>query len=212
MARKKRVYTPMQTAYRKQIARLRKYERQILKEGGTLPEVHQYTDMPKRVTKQMVAKLKAIKPKSIRKKAEFLEDGETIDWFEKQRRKKERQEKQDIIVDFVPEGEKVASIMTQIRMAIDNFWDQVNSMPKGVDEVFRGWFASLLFQLGNVAVGYYLLTMSPDLAEKWQSTGYDYKQAMSLIESELYSVLDSKEYATVMEMLDRGAADAWEDV
>lgn len=203
MARRKK-YTPLQREYRKQIARLRRYENQILKMGGALQYRHEYADMPKRVTKQAIAKLKKIKPKDIRKSAEFFIDDEKYDFYEYNRVKQQTE------APF-SSGETI-DFDTEVNMVIDNFWDQINSLPKGIDEVFRNWFARLIYMNGKRAIGYYLINMSPDLAERWMSTGYDYEATMILIESEIYNVLNSDEYKRVMEMLDKGAAEMWEDM
>lgn len=203
MARRKK-YTPLQREYRKQIARLRRYENQILKMGGALQYRHEYADMPKRVTKQSIAKLKKIKPKNIRESAEFFIDDEKYDFYEYNRIKQQTEEQ-------FSSGETI-DFDTEVNMVIDNFWDQINSLPKGIDEVFQSWFARLIYTNGKREIGYYLINMSPDLAERWMSTGYDYEATMILIESEIYNVLNSDEYKQAMEMLDKGAAEMWEDM
>lgn len=204
MAKRRKKLTPLQLEYRKQVYRLRREENRLLKMGASLPS-RTSLELPKRVTKQAIQRLKSVKPKSIRKKAEFTTRKGEVVTYEKwiEILKKEKEER----FDADPEP---IDWETEANILIDNFWDQINSLPKGIAGVFGVWFMQVIYEHGKFAIAYWLKSMSPDLAEKWQSTGYDYKATMSLMDTEILNVLGSDDYKRAMEYMDRSDYAEWD--
>lgn len=188
MARKKRL-TPNQKEFYKQIKRLQRYEHQIMKQGGILLQEFGKTPLPKRVTKKYIAKLKSIKPTTLKKQAQIEVGNEIWDYYEWEKKGKPK--------EVEKEEEQTIRTKEMCEAAIENMYDQFTQFPKGIASSFGAWLMDLVFKYGSYKIGWSLIEMPIDVVSVMQVTGFDYKQAILLMETQVLNNLppDQREAA-----------------
>lgn len=188
MARKKRL-TPNQQEFYKQIKRLRRYEHQIMSQGGMLLQEFGKTLLPKRVTKKYLAKLKSIKPTTLKKQAQIEVGNEIWDYYEWEKKGKPK--------EVEKEEEQPIRTKEMYEAAIENMYDQFTQTPKGIANALGSWLMSLVFEHGAYKIGSALLSAPIDVVAVLQNVGYDYKQAIILMETTIFNNLppDQREAA-----------------
>lgn len=188
MARKKRL-TPNQKEFYKQIKRLQRYEHQIMKQGGILLQEFGKTPLPKRVTKKYLAKLKSIKPTTLKKQAQIEVGNEIWDYYEWEKKGKPKFDGY--------EGKQPIRTKEMYEAAIENMYDQFLQLPNGIATALGSWLMSLVFEHGAYKIGNALLSAPIDVVAVMQSVGYDYHQAIILMETTIFNNLpqDQREEA-----------------
>ena len=178
MAKRKKL-TPNQQEYRKQITRLNRAIRRIEKAGYVFQEDIIF-EMPKRVTKKAIERLKAIKPKDLYQFTVRLypETGEIIPGQEartesaRERARKAAETRRNNRENAMTFGQYQDTI-------IQNFKNYILGFPRSISERLISWINALIQQAGTEAVAT-MLTNSPDVFHEYLNrVSYDSETAVT---------------------------------
>lgn len=178
MAKRKKL-TPNQREYRKQITRLNRAIRRIEKAGYVFQEDISF-EMPKRVTKKAIERLKSIKPKDLYQFTVRLnpETGEIIPGQEariesaRERARKAAETRRNNRENAMTFGQYQDTI-------IQNFKNYILGFPRSISERLISWINALIQQAGTEAV-VTMLTNSPDVFREYLiRVSYDSETAVT---------------------------------
>ena len=139
--------TPMQSAYKKEMQRLKRAIRREYKKTGIELDSDLIPEMPKRITQKQLQKIKSIKPKDLRRKSEYVdyETGEILTYEEVKDYWQNEQR-------YIPPNRLDFS-----DTVISGFMDSISQYNDAFQNKMRGWINGLINQYGKDAVSNMLM-------------------------------------------------------
>ena len=139
--------TPMQQAYKKEIKRLERAIKSEYKNTGIELDKSLIPEMPKRVTKKQLQKIKSIKPKDLREQSQYIdyETGEILTYEE--------------VKDYWQNEQRYISPnrLDFSDTVISGFMDSISQYNDAFQNKMRGWINGLINQYGKDAVSNMLM-------------------------------------------------------
>ena len=194
MRRKK--YTPLQKEYAKQRRRIQQAERRLYNQGYDIVKTSIPENVPKRVTRKMIERLKKITPSEIRKKsiAPDLYTGELISGTE------------------AFEQRKKARTLTIYKTIVDNFEATLQYLPYKLTYLIRRLFKKARREVGDRDLAIALQKMPKQLHDYLDSLEYGgYEGAQMAFNEDLLDYLGVSEgyREEVLEQVEQ--SELWDD-